>query len=417
MIEFIQSTKQPIPHIMIVDDEPDIRHMVMLCLQKSNFRVTCAESAVEAFTLLELESFDVIVSDVMMPGEDGITFLGRVHDSWSELPVILMTGHAQLQMAVDAIKNGAFDFIRKPFDIELLIKIVSRAANYRNLQRIEKNYRSELETAVARRTAELKASLEELDSARGALQEAATEKGDFMSTISHEMRTPMNGVIGALDLLAEVGLEGSATEYLAMARESADSMVTLINQLLSYHDLNIQRNGTQFRNVIDFKGFISSVTAGWQPAFARKNVTLSVCVADDLPVQIWTDREKLSRLLDIILGNAFKFTEKGAVSLQVSQFCSDAEGVMVLCTITDSGIGIPEGMLERIFEPFVQGDGSLQRRHEGVGLGLAVARQNALLLNGKVWAEHVPTGGSRFNVAFKIDTPYEKEESREMLDS
>lgn len=78
---------------------------------------------------------------------------------------------------------------------------------------------------------------------------------------------------------------------------------------------------------------------------------------------------------------------------------------MLLCTVTDSGIGIPDGMLERVFEPFVQGDSSFTRRHEGVGLGLAIARQNALLLNGCVWAEHVPAGGSRFIVTLKISTP------------
>ena len=108
MPELTQHAEQLLPHILIVDDEPDIRQMVSLCFQMHSFRITCAENAAEAFKLLLTEQFDAIVSDVMMPGEDGIVFLGRVHESWPEIPVILMTGHAQLQMAVNAIKNGAF---------------------------------------------------------------------------------------------------------------------------------------------------------------------------------------------------------------------------------------------------------------------------------------------------------------------
>ena len=393
------------PHILIVDDEPGIRQMLSLCFQKSSYRITTAVDAAEASTLLVLEQFDAIISDVMMPGEDGIAFLGRVHASWPDLPVVLMTGHAQMQMAVNAIKNGAFDFVCKPFDFDHMRKIVERAVNYSKLQNMEKNYRAELEETVARRTAELKESMAELDFARTALQQAASDKSRFMSTISHEMRTPMNGVIGSLELLSEEGLTGAAPEYLSMARQSADSMMTLINQLLSFNTPNVLGSGISHRDLIDVQSTLQSVVTEQLPHFTRKGLVLSLHVADDLPGQIWTDREKMCRLFEILLGNALKFTVAGAVSLSASRTFSDAEGEQLLCTVTDSGIGIPEGMLERVFEPFVQGDGSFSRRHEGVGLGLAIARQNALLLNGHLWAEHVPAGGSRFTVTFKISTP------------
>ena len=235
MTEPIQPTEQPLSHILIVDDELGIRQILSLCFKKNGFNVTSAGDASEAFKLLTQEQFDAIISDVMMPGEDGIAFLGRVHASWPEIPVILMTGHAQMQMAVNAIKNGAFDFVCKPFDVDYMHKIVERAVSYSKLQRMEKNYRAELEKMCALRTAELKASMAELDFARTALQQSATDKSTFMSTISHEMRTPMNGVIGSLELMAEEGVSGASAEYLAMARQSADNMMTLINQLLSFN--------------------------------------------------------------------------------------------------------------------------------------------------------------------------------------
>lgn len=405
MTDPTQPTEHLAPHILVVDDEPDILQMVKLCLQKCHFRITCAGNVAEACRMLVLDQYDAIVSDVMMPGEDGIAFLGRVHESWPDLPVILMTGHAQLQMAVDAIKNGAFDFVYKPFDFDYMSKIVMRAVNYRNLQRMEINYRVELEQTVTQRTAELKKSMAELDLARTALQQAATDKSTFMSTVSHEMRTPMNGVIGSLELLSEENLGGPAAEYLAMARQSADDMMQLINQLLSFTTMNASGDGSALHDLIDLKELLQTISAGQLPLFTRKGLALTLQFADDLPSQIWTDREKLCRLIEILLGNALKFTERGAVTISVSSSCSAEEGELLLLTVTDSGVGIPDGMLERIFEPFVQGDGSFSRRHEGVGLGLAIACQNALLLNGTLRAELVPDGGSRFIVTMKILTP------------
>lgn len=404
MSELPQTTVQSTPHILIVDDELAICQMLSICFQGSNYRTTTAMNTSEASTLLVLEHFDVIISDVMMPGEDGIAFLGRVHESWPDLPVIMMTGSAQMQMAVNSIKNGAFDFVCKPFDFVHMQKIVERAVNYSKLQKMEKNYRAELEETVARRTAELKESMSELDFARAALQQAASEKNTFMSTISHEMRTPMNGVIGSLDLLAEETLTGSAPEYLSMARQSADTMMELINQLLTFTTLNGSSSASNSEPV-DVQNLLQTIVEEQQPLFARKNLTLSLQTAEDLPCQIWSDRGKMSRLFEILLGNALKFTNEGAVTMSASRICTGTEGELLQCTVTDSGVGIPEGMLERIFEPFVQGDGSLNRRYEGVGLGLAIARQNALLLNGRLWAEHVPAGGSRFIVTFKICTP------------
>lgn len=396
---------QPKPHVLVVDDEREICQMVMLCLQKIGYDVSTADSADTAYGMLELKTYDAIVSDVMMPGQDGITFLGRVHRTWPEIPVVIMTGYAQLQMAVNAIKNGAFDFIHKPFDFEHLRKIVGRAIDYTNLKKMDRSYRAELEKTVVIRTAELKKAMTELDYAKSELLRAATDKNNFMSNISHEMRTPMNGIVGALDLLSEEGVSGVQAEYLAMARQSAENMLSMINQLLSFNNGTSQHRVAARCNLIDFRKLLNGIIEEKLDAFTRKALSLSVQISDDIPGQIWINRENLSRLIEILLGNSLKFTEQGGVKVVVTRQASDNDGDMLLCSVTDSGIGIPEGMLERIFEPFVQGDGSFTRRHEGVGLGLSIARQNILLLNGCLWAEHAPGGGSSFKFRFKIITP------------
>lgn len=392
------------PHILVVDDEPEICQMVALCLKRAGYRISSAGNAADAWRMLESESCDALVTDVMMPDEDGIQLLGRVHLRWPEMPVVLMTGYAQLQMAVNAIKNGAFDFIHKPFDFEHMCKVMDRAINYTKLQRMEKNYRAELEETVASRTAELKKAMTELDYARSALLKAATDKSNFMSNVSHEMRTPMNGIVGALELLSEEGVSGVQAEYLAMARQSADEMLAMINELLAFNKGSGPGGAARY-DLIDLVSLLQGIVSENMPRFAHKGLSLALQISDDVPRRIWIDKEQLARLLEILIGNSLKFTDQGGTVLELTLQDPENDGGFLLCSVTDSGIGIPEGMLERIFEPFVQGDGSFTRRHGGAGLGLSIARQNILLLNGTLWAEHVPGGGSSFKFRFKIITP------------
>lgn len=175
MSKRLQVADQSEPKVLVVDDEQDIRQVVTLSLQQSGFRTNSAENAENACRLLEQEQFDAVITDVMMPDEDGIKFLMKVHQAYPEIPVILMTGYAQLQMTLDAIKHGAFDLIQKPFDFESLIKTVDRAVTYGKLQRSEKSQRVELEEVLAARTAELKNVKAELDFAHSKILKVVTE--------------------------------------------------------------------------------------------------------------------------------------------------------------------------------------------------------------------------------------------------
>lgn len=392
-----------IPHLLVVEDEQDIRRMVSQYLRKTGYAVSSVESAEAAYSMLESNSYDAIVADVMLPGQDGIELLGRVHRIWPETPVILMTGYAQLQMAINAVKNGAFDFIHKPFELDQLLKIINRAIEYTKLNRIEKKYRDELEETVSSRTLELKNAMIELDYLRTELLRVTSEKNNFMTNISHEMRTPMNGVIGALDLLADGTLVGTQAEYLEMARQAANNMLAMINQLLMFKSVANLASGTSAcYDLIDLKYFLDACIARIQDRYIDKGLYLKLRIANDVPGKIWIDKEQLSRLLEILLDNALKFTETGGALLEVSRVESANGGVLLEFSLTDSGIGIPEGMLERIFEPFVRVDGSLTRSCRGTGLGLSIARQYVQHLNGKLRVEQVDSGGSRFVVTLGV---------------
>ncbi|QEM67997.1 response regulator [Geobacter sp. FeAm09] len=390
------------PHILVVDDEDDILRLISFGLEKTGIRVSTAGHAAGARRLLEDGEFDAIITDVMMPDEDGITFLGDIHQRRPHTPIVIMTGYAQFQVAVNAIKNGAFDFISKPFDLPYLQNVVTKAVTYSKLLRMEKNYRAELEEAVATRTGELQNALAELEKTRTALLGAANEKSEFMATITHEMRTPMNGVIGALDLLADTEPSGFQKEYLEMARQSAGKMLELVDRLLSFRS-GFGHGAAVRREPLDIPAALGRLAREHRERFAAKELSLEVRVAPDAPQSIACDGEQLCRLLGILLENALKFTEAGGVRLEVA--AEPPEGPWVCFTVRDSGIGIPDAMLERIFDPFVQVDSSLTRRFGGVGLGLSIARHIATLLDGRLWAENGPGGGCSFHFQVRTDMP------------
>lgn len=389
-------------HILVIDDEEGIRQTVRMFLEQVGYRVSTVATTEAAWCLVGTEEPDMILCDVMMPGEDGLSFLAKLHQQLPDVPVVIMTGYARLQTAIDAITHGAFDFIQKPFDFSYLRMVVSRGLEYSGLRRMEKNYRAELEKTVALRTDELKEAMAQLDAANRLLLEAANEKREFMTTITHEMRTPMNGVIGALDVLEDSDLSGMQREFVLIAHQAADNMVALINQLLSFSALS--GGGPAVSNeLMQLPDILKALVEKYRPRFEKKTMILDSNVSPDIPATIRCNGKQLAQLLDILLNNALKFTEWGGARLDVSLEQSGDRSEEIHFCVTDSGIGIPKKMLERIFEPFTQADGSITRRYGGTGLGLSIARQVAQLLGGRLWAESTLGEGSSFHFTMKYE--------------
>jgi signal transduction histidine kinase len=396
------SSRERSAHILVVDDEQDILQMVSLCLKQSGYLISTASCSEEAYRLLELNGFDAIITDVMMPGEDGISFLGNVHQRMPEIPVIIMTGYSQLQVAVNAIKNGAFDFIHKPFDFSYLRTVVEKATTYSKLVRHEKNYLNELELTVTQRTEDLKNALIQIEKNHQALLKASNEKNEFMATISHEMRTPMNGVVGGLELLADTDLNDEQREYLLIASQSSDSMMELVDRILTYAAFSGQEVPVCTEK-IDLPATLETLSTTYSNRFAEKGLAFNVLSASDLPHWIHCDGVQLIRLLDTLLSNALKFTDLGEVRLAVTLDRLENQRAVIRMSVSDTGIGIPVDMLERIFEPFIQTDSSSTRRFGGVGLGLSMARQITQLLNGTLEVESAQGKGSTFTFVMHVE--------------
>lgn len=279
-----------------------------------------------------------------------------------------------------------------------------------------------LEQKVKARTQELAHTLKEMEvlndtllQAKKDADEANRAKSEFVANISHEVRTPLNAVIGLTELALKTPDNATQREYMEMIKASGETLLNLANDVL---DLSKIESGKWELDIVDF-GLRETVQKGVGAlAFqsGMKGLDFRVSIAADIPDRLYGDPQSLRQVLTNLVGNAVKFTEKGEVVLTVSVERSATslfpvgrrvsslygqEPVMLHFSVRDTGIGIPEEKHGRIFESFTQADGSMTRRYGGTGLGAAISKKLVELMGGKIWFESKPGLGSTFH--FRVE--------------
>ncbi|MCK9468545.1 MAG: EAL domain-containing protein [Porticoccaceae bacterium] len=253
---------------------------------------------------------------------------------------------------------------------------------------------------------------QELRSARDLALQSAEMKSRFAANVSHELRTPMNSVLGLLDLLTYMGLSGKQLEYVETARQSATSLLDLIDDILSYvhadsGEIVIEEGDT------DLAVMVEEVVNLLAPQAQRKKVELGYVIASGLS-SARLDAQRVRQILTNLVGNAIKFTERGevAITLELLESPSGDKDTLVF-RVRDTGLGIKSENLQRIFEVFTQEDSTTTRKYGGTGLGLAICRQYALLLGGDISVRSERFAGSEFSFTL----PYKAADSATPLRS
>ena len=234
---------------------------------------------------------------------------------------------------------------------------------------------------------------QQLSQAKQRAEHASRVKGDFLANISHEIRTPMNAIVGMIDLLLETELNSRQQEYAGIAREASGTLLQLLNDVL---DLSKIESGQLNIHEVEFSlsETVRSAVAPFQANALRAGISLNSKISSEVYDQLIGDPVRLRQILMNLISNAVKFTEHGAVELDVSMTSTMESATTLRFEVSDTGIGIPTEYVETVFQPFEQLD--QQQAVQGTGLGLAICRQLAHLLNGSLWAESVPGHGSRF---------------------
>lgn len=241
----------------------------------------------------------------------------------------------------------------------------------------------------------LEAREEELKTARDLALESARIKGEFAANVSHELRTPLNSVLGMLELLNGMGLSTKQHEYVDVARNSGESLLSLIDEILDFSKIEASKLKIE---PVDFRlqETVDDVVALLAGQAHRKGLEIGHLVRSEVPSVVVGDPTRIRQVLINLIGNAIKFTETGEVSVEAGLEAVDEDTVRIRFEVRDTGIGIAPGADERIFEAFSQADGSTTRKYGGTGLGLAISSQLVHLMGGEIGVVSQPAHGSTF---------------------
>ena len=242
----------------------------------------------------------------------------------------------------------------------------------------------------------------ELETARDRADAANEAKSAFLGVISHELRTPMNGVLGAAQLLSATHLNSTQQDYVSIVRNSGDSLLTLLNDILDM--TKIEAGRMEFDNAdVDFRdlhGRISGVASAQAQA---KDLSYRAELNGEIPAIVLGDAVRVGQILQNLLSNAIKFTSDGEILFRVDGRRLSDDRVALVFAVTDTGPGIATGDLQRLFEPFTQLDGSSTRRHGGTGLGLTISRRLAEIMGGTICVDTRLGEGSTFTFTVEAE--------------
>ncbi|SFA87770.1 MULTISPECIES: response regulator [unclassified Bacillus (in: firmicutes)] len=256
------------------------------------------------------------------------------------------------------------------------------------------------------KTAELEKTKAFLEKQAVQLKLASKYKSEFLANMSHELRTPLNSILILSDMMADEDMNEEQKEFARVINTSGKDLLSLINDILDLSKVEVGKLDVVFgeMNLSELPGLLHR---NFQHIADSKGIQLNIKKSENVPEIFYTDEQRLQQIIKNLLSNAFKFTEKGAVEVSISQPSLDVvkqkwpsakEGSWIEIAVTDSGIGIAEDQQELIFEAFQQVDGATMRKYGGTGLGLSICREFAKLLGGYIFAESVEGKGSTFTL-------------------
>ena len=364
------------PTVLVVDDDGPTRRLFRIILEGEGFR--CVEAPDTASALVAVDGgVDIVLCDVKLGEEDGLglarTLLQRDEPV---VGVVMVSGFDDAETAETAIELGAYGYLVKPVRRSELLLNVTNAVRRRELELRQRELVSGLEARVRERTAELQDALTRAEQAEGV-------RSQFLQNVSHELRTPLTVILAGAGLITRAPDDESRASIAASIEEQGRRLLHLIERLLEVASLDEGPSPSSVASV-DLRGLLAMAA---DPARA---VGRSVTIDVDDGVTLVGSQQRLLSAFSHLVDNTVKFTPPTS-SVEMRAQVSD--GSTCLITVADDGPGIPADVRDRVWEPFVQVDGSSVREHGGLGVGLYLCRRLVEWHGGSVSARDTPGGG------------------------
>jgi len=371
--------------ILVIDDELGLREGCRRALSRYGYEVEVAATGREGLAKVRAGQFGVALIDVMMPDISGIELLQDVRAEQPEIICIIITGFATVELAVQAMKVGADDFVAKPFSDDLLLLAVEKGLEKRRLER------------EARRAHEMEDRAESLAKEKALLEELDRVKSAFMRKVAHELRAPVAAISSLLTTILEGYVSGAkALELQRRAADRANELLGLIEDLLNLARLKDGKVAVR-REPVHLDKVLGEVLSLHKPEAEAKSIRLSVDSRPCRPIE--GDPVHMKQLWTNLISNAIKYTPAGGrVTIRLGE-----EGGTIIGEVTDTGIGIAEEDLPHLFQEFYRTEQAKGFAQHGTGLGLAIAKQVVEQLGGEIQVESQPGSGSRF--IFRLPVP------------
>lgn len=393
------------PLVLVAEDNLELNRFITSTLAQ-HWRVAAALNGVEALRLARELHPDLIVTDLMMPEMGGDTLLRKVREdaALSDVPVVVLTAKADDEQRMQLLRDGAHDYILKPFVAE---ELRIRAGNLISMKQARDTLRAELASQsgdmqqlaqeVGRRRRELQTVMDSLRIARDQAFDASAAKSRFLSSVSHELLTPITTFRLQIERLRKT-MPADAQHVLTRLDNSSLRLQQLVESLLDYSRVQSGRFDVRAESTRLGTVAVAALEEMRTQAEQKKLELQTVLPSEEL--QTTTDPKLVHLIVVNLLANAIKFTAQGTIIVRVDQ---DAERRRI--SVEDSGEGIAQSDLARIFEPFEQLEPVQHKHRPGVGLGLAIVRELATALGGEVHVQSVLGKGSVFTLELPAAIP------------
>jgi len=373
--------------LLVVDDDAMVLQTVSAIFDFYGFEVWRCQDSASALAVLEQRQPDVLLTDIRMPGMSGTDLLLNLKYAGYDFPVIVMTGYADLDAAINAVKGGAFDFVKKPYDPEHLVHTVERAVKHYRLLRLERQYLEQLEREVQAKTEEI--------------ERVSRLKTEFLNNISHEIRTPVNGMVGMIALAQCSDDPNERQAYLKQAESSAMQLIRVVTDLVTLSGI-VTRSMAPVYAFADVRKLVAQVQQRVCELHHVEPRRFALTFAPDLPERLLVEFSLLEMVLFQLVENVVKYAPQSSISCKIGY---DADRSLLQLAVEDDGPGMNEETLRRVHELFAQGDGSNTRPRGGLGIGLNIVHKIAEFLSGTFALTNRSGGGTSAVLTVPAERP------------